>query len=141
MSKIFHRQWNDLRSEILSLTIFKLDVLESFKYRKKQTWFFLFFCLTLFSLISWGFFIEASRFNWSNGRVFLLILLYLPLLITLLFWFRACSIYDFSSLKPAEDKLVITKKQARASLIIRISLVSFSLYYGYWMYRLAHIVQ
>jgi hypothetical protein len=133
MSKILPRKWSDICSDIFSLTIFKLDVIDGFKYRKKQTWFSLFVTLAIFALVGWLFSIDASSLNWS---ITWLSLFYLPLAITLLLWFRACSIYDCSVWEMHEEKKPITKKQTRASLIGKISLVLFALYYCYWMYRL-----
>jgi hypothetical protein len=136
MSKILRRKWANIWSEIFSPTIFKLDIIDGFKYRKKQTWLSLFATLVLFSLIGWLFSIDVANRNWSSDRIVLLALLYLPLLITLLFCFRACSIYDLTVLKTTEEKWFFTKKQARASLIFKVSVVSFGLYYCYWIYRL-----
>lgn len=136
MNKILHRKWTDLWSEIFSPTIFKLDIIDSFKYRKKQAWFSLFATLAILSLISWLFSVDISSSKWGEDRVVFLALFYLPLLMTLLFWFRACSIYDFAVGGTTTEEQFITKKQARASLIFRISIVSFGFYYCYWMYRL-----
>jgi hypothetical protein len=133
MNKILPRKGTHIWEEIFSPAIFRLDLVDGFKYRTKQTWFSLFVALSLFSLVGWLFFIDASSLNWS---IFWLFLFYLPLLVVLLFWFRACSIYDCSVWKIHEEKKPITKKQTRASLIGKISLVVFGLYYCYWMYRL-----
>lgn len=133
MSKILPRRGTYSWKDILSPTIFKLDLVDGFKYRKAQTWFFFFVTLSLFCLVAWLFSIDAFAHNWSIVWLFLF---YLPLLITILFWFRACSIYDCGVLQVHEEKRPITKKQGRASLIGRISLIMFGLYYCYWMYRL-----
>jgi hypothetical protein len=133
MSKIFPRKGTYSWKEILSPTIFRLDLIDGFKYRKMQTWFFFFVTLALFSLVVWLFSIEAFTHNWNIGWLFLF---YLPLLIAFLFWFRACAIYDCGVWVVHEEKKPITKKQTRASLTGKISLIVFGLYYCYWMYRL-----
>jgi hypothetical protein len=131
MSKILPKRGTYSWKEILSPTIFKLDLVDGFKYRKVQTWFFFFVTLSLFSLVAWLFSIDVLTHS-----IVLLFLFYLPLLITLLFWFRACAIYDCGVWKVHDEKKPITKKQTRASLIGRISLIVFCLYYCYLMYRL-----
>lgn len=133
MSKILPRKWANIWNEIFSPTIFLLDIIDGFKYRKKQTWLSLFVTLAFFALVCWLFSIDISNLNWGVGW---LSLFYLPLLATLLFWFRACSIYDCGVWEIHEEEKPITKKQARASLIAKISMISFGLYYCYWMYRL-----
>ena len=132
MKNILHKKWIGIWSEVLSPTIFKLDIVESFKYRKKQALLFFSTSLLIFSLIIWFFFYEISSVGEGGVQTALVFLFFLPLLITLLFWFRACLIYDFS-------ERVITKKQTRASLIIKISIGSFGFYYCYWMYQLWQI--
>lgn len=139
MSKPLRKRWADIRGEIFSLTIFKLDIIDSFKYRKKQALFSLFAALAILSLISWFFSMDLSSSTWSKNRVVWLTLPYLPCVITLLFWFRACSIYDFSVGRAMADEQFFTKKQARASLIFKASIISFGFYYSYCWYRIFQI--
>ncbi len=139
MSKILHKEWTNIWSEVFSPTIFRLDIIDSFKYRKKQAWLSLLATLIIFSLVSWFFSFDVSNLNWSIDRVVLLAFFYLPFLITLVFWFRACSIYDFTISGTAEKERFLTKKQARAALVFMISKFSFGFYYCYCMYRLWQI--
>lgn len=139
MSKILHKKWTNIWSEIFSPTIFKLDMMDSFKYRKMQAWLSLFATLAIFSLISWFFSVDVSSSKGTRERVVLLVLFYLPCVITLLFWFRACSIYDFPDRTAAEGEQFFTKKQARASLIFKASIISFGFYYCYGWYRMFQI--
>lgn len=139
MSKTLRKRWADICGEIFSPTIFKLDIIDSFKYRKKQTWFSLLATLAIFALISWFFFIDVSSDKWSKDWIFLLTLLYFPCFVTLLFWFRALSIYNFSVEGLTREKPFFTKKQARASLIFKVSIILFSFYYCYCWYRMFQI--
>ena len=134
MSKTLHRKWADISGEICSPTIFKLDLIDSFKYRKSQAWFSLLISLALLSLICWMFSADVSRSNWSEERFIVLALFYLPCLISLLFWFRAWSIYDFSVVRATAEEQFFTKKQARASLIFKTAYISFGFYYCYFWY-------
>lgn len=139
MSETLRKKWTDIWSEVFSPTIFMLDVIDSFKYRKMQAWLALLAALAIFSLISWFFFVDISSVKWRSDRIVLLALFYLPLLVTLLFWFRASSIYDFTIGGATAEKQFFTKKQARASLIFKASIISFGFYYCYCWYRMWQI--
>jgi hypothetical protein len=136
MNKILYRKWSDIWTEIFSPTIFMLDLIEGFKYRKKQTWLTFIVALGIFALVGWLFSIDVATLDWSSSQMSFLFLFYSLLLVTVLFWFRACSIYDLSVLQITKHEGFITKKQIRASLLFKITMGSFGLYFCYWMYQL-----
>lgn len=139
MNKTLHKKWTGIWEDIFSSQIFKLDIIDGFKYRKKQAWFFLFTTLGVFSLMGCLFYFEASAFNWNKNRVAFLVLFFSPLLITVAFWFRACLIYSFVDWRISKEARVDTKKKARALIIFKASIAPFIIYYGYLMWRLLQL--
>lgn len=137
--KILRKRWAENRDDILSLAIFKMDLIESFKYRAKQTWIAFFVALVFMAHIGWLFCVDMSHRNEIQIQVILLVLFYLPSVLMLLFWFRAFSIYDFSVGWGVVQRDFFTKKQTRASLIFKLSFIVFLLYIVYSIYLMAQI--
>lgn len=131
-SKYALSAWKD----IFSPKIYFIDTIDSFKFRNKQTAFSIFTALILLGLGSWGFILEAYQRKWTGSSIYLISLIYLPLIISIMIWFRGISILDFESSMGYEEKKPRTKKDNRASLSLKIAAYSFVFYYCYLIFRL-----
>ena len=127
--------------ELVSPQVFKLDIVDGFKYRLKQSLFFLFSTMVLFALLAWGFSYDLADINGNGRQLLLLILLYLPAGVGLVFWFRAGLSYDFDHWDHTNKKKPKTKKSLQAAWVFRVTIVLFGIYYAYWMYRLWQLSQ
>jgi len=136
MNRTLHRKWTGIWKDIFSFWVFKMDLIDGFKYRTGTSWFFLLVTLGIFSLLFWRFFSANSILFWGPDQWGVEALFYVPLLITIIYWFRACLIYDFVRWNFSDRERMSTKKNERAKRMLRVSVVVFAVYYGYWICKM-----
>lgn len=127
MAKIAQIKYPAIWKDVVSPMLFMVDVIDSFKYRTKQAWFALISAIAIFAAL----FCVLPYKPSPNDSSFNLIVSYSPLIITLVFWFRACSIYNFKNWDVRRNKPITTKKSIRASFIFKITWAVLGMYYLY----------